>query len=93
MTSHRYDIEYKQAEYIQKQHFRKDCVHKWYFTCAVYRLVGCRVKAKCPVVGPRPVRGVPSVGVFLRDPSPYLREFRKTPGKLGTAGSTRAADG
>ena len=31
--------------------------------------------------------GVPSVGVFLRDPSPYLREFRrklrKTPNLLG----------
>ena len=28
----------------------------------------------------RPIGGVPSVGVFLKDPSPYLREFRrKTP--------------
>ena len=36
--------------------------------------------------GPRPMSGTPSVGVFLRDPSPYLREFwrnpRKTPNGL-----------
>ena len=37
-------------------------------------LVGCRVKANCPLVGPRPVGGVLSVGVFLRDPSAYLLE-------------------
>ena len=36
-------------------------------------LVGCRVKANCPLVGPGTVGGVPSVEVFLRDPSPYLR--------------------
>ena len=31
-----------------------------------------------PIVSrrPRPIGGMPSVGVFLRDPSPYLREFR-----------------
>ena len=30
-------------------------------------------------MGPGPIGGVPSVGVFLRDPSPYLREFRRKP--------------
>ena len=40
-------------------------------------LVGCSVKASCPLVGPRSVGGVLSVGVFLRDPSTYLSEFRR----------------
>ena len=31
--------------------------------------------------GPRPIGGVPSVGVFLRHPSLYLREFRRKPRK------------
>ena len=31
--------------------------------------------------GLRPMGGVPSVGVFLRDPSPYLREFWRKPRK------------
>ena len=31
--------------------------------------------------GPRPMDGMSSVGVFLRDPSPYLREFRRKPRK------------
>ena len=39
--------------------------------CAYVRLaVG--FKAKCPLVGPGPIGRMPSVGVFLRDPSPYL---------------------
>ena len=37
--------------------------------------LGHRIKANCLLMGPGPVGGVPSVGVFLRDPSPYLREF------------------
>ena len=40
-------------------------------------LVCCRVKASFPLVGPRPAEEVPSLGVFLRDPSLYLRKFRK----------------
>ena len=40
-------------------------------------LVGCRVKAKCPLMG----LGAPSVGLFLRDPSPYLCEFWRKPWK------------
>ena len=39
--------------------------------------VGCRCKANCPLAGPGPIEGVPSIGVFLRDPSPYLREFQR----------------
>ena len=38
---------------------------------------GCRVKANCSLVGPGHIEEVPSVGTFLRDPSPYLREFRR----------------
>ena len=36
---------------------------------------GVGVKADCLNIGPRPIGGMPSVGVFLRYPSPYLREF------------------
>ena len=43
--------------------------------------LGCRFKADCPLVGRGPKGGVPSVGVFLRDPSRYLREFRRKPRK------------
>ena len=31
--------------------------------------------------GRRPMAGMPCVAVFLRDPNPYLREFRKIPQK------------
>ena len=48
---------------------------------------GCRFESNSLLVGPGPVEGVPSVGVFLRDPSPYLRKFwrrpQKTPKGLG----------
>ena len=43
--------------------------------------LGCRLKADCPLVGPGPKGDVPSVGVFLRDSSPYLREFQRKPRK------------
>ena len=40
--------------------------------------LGCGIKGNCPHVGPGPAGGeCPSTGVFLRDPSPYLREFRR----------------
>ena len=42
-------------------------------------LVGCWDKANCPHVGAEPMGGMPSVEVFLKDPSPYLREFRRKP--------------
>ena len=32
-------------------------------------------KENCPLVGPGPIGGVPSVGFFLRDSSPYLRKI------------------
>ena len=35
-------------------------------------VINYRVKANCPLVGPGPVGGVPSMGVFLRNPSPNL---------------------
>ena len=44
------------------------------------RLLGYRFKVIYLLVGPGPIGGVPSVGIFLGDPSPYLREFqRKSP--------------
>ena len=42
-------------------------------------VVGCKLKANCPLVGPGSIGGVLSVGVFLRDPSPYLCVFRRKP--------------
>ena len=38
-------------------------------------LVDCRFESNCPHVGPVVVGGVPFVGVFLKDPSPYLCEL------------------
>ena len=48
---------------------------------------GCRYESNCPLVGPGSIGGLPSVGVFLRDPSPYLAEFRRKPRKNRTARS------
>ena len=49
-------------------------------------VVGCRVYDRLSHEGPRSLSGMPSGGIFLRDPSPYLREFlskpRKTPNGL-----------
>ena len=42
---------------------------------------GCRFKANCPLVGLGPIGGVPSVGIFLTDPSSYLCEFQRKPPK------------
>ena len=39
-------------------------------------------KANCPLVGPRPTGEELFVGVFLRNPRPYLCEFRKKPQPL-----------
>ena len=44
-------------------------------------LAGCRLKANCPLVEPGPIGSMPSVGVFLRDLSQYLHEFRRKPRK------------
>ena len=43
---------------------------------------GVGAKADCLKKGPRPIGGMPSVRVFLRDPSPYLREFRRKSRKI-----------
>ena len=40
-----------------------------------------RAKANCPFVGPVTVGRVPSMVVFLKDPRPNLREFRRKPRK------------
>ena len=37
--------------------------------------VGLWFKTNCPLMGPGSIAGVPSVGVFLRDPSPYLHRL------------------
>ena len=34
-------------------------------------------KTNCLLVGSGPVDGMASMGAFLRDPSPYFREFRR----------------
>ena len=42
-------------------------------------LVGCRIKVNYPLVGRGSATGVPSIGVFLRDPSPdFTRHSKKT---------------
>ena len=43
----------------------------------------CGRKANYPLVGPGPVGGEPSVGIFLRDPNHYLREFRRNSERVG----------
>ena len=48
---------------------------------SVFRLFGCRFKAKCPSVRPGPIGAVPSMKVVLRDPRPYLRKFWRKPQK------------
>ena len=42
-------------------------------------LFGCRVKTNSPLMGLRLVGGMPSVEVFLRYPSSYLRQFWRKP--------------
>ena len=40
--------------------------------------LGCRIKASCPIGGPEPVGGVPSVRIFQgKSSNPYLRKFRR----------------
>ena len=43
--------------------------------------LGCRFKANYPLVGPWPTVVVPSKEIFLRNPNPYLSEFRRKPRK------------
>ena len=46
--------------------------------------------ADCLTREPRSMGGVPSMVVFLRDPNPSLREFRRKSRKLRAAKSTSA---
>ena len=43
-----------------------------YLLVLVGWLVGCRVSGRMSHGGPKPMGGIPSEGIFLRDPSPYL---------------------
>ena len=57
----------------------------WFYAiCDVLNIIlllldGCRLKSNCPLVGPETIGGMTSVGVFLRDPNPYFREFFRKP--------------
>ena len=62
--------------------FRLRQKHDW--------LVGWRLEANCPHVGPGPIEDMPSVGVFLKDPSPFTRVSKKTTENSETARSTSA---
>ena len=53
----------------------KSC--KKYCLRLLFWLVGCRIYGRLSHERSRPMGEMPSVGVFLRIPSPYLREFRK----------------
>ena len=46
-------------------------------------VVGCNkpVVSNYLLVGPETIGGMLPVGVFLRDPNPYLREFQRKPWK------------
>ena len=44
-------------------------------------LIGCGFESNRPLAGPGIIGGMPSMEFFLRDPSPYLREFQRKPGK------------
>ena len=48
-----------------------------YYGNVLFNGLGCRVEANCSLMGPGPVEKMLSVGVFLRDPRPYLDEFRR----------------
>ena len=49
--------------------------------CCVVVIVVVGFKVNCPLMGPGPIVGMSSVVVFLRDSSPYLREFQRKPRK------------
>ena len=54
--------------------------------------IGCRDKANCPHVKPWLLEKCPPWGAFLKDLSPYLREFRRKPRKALKVRSTSATD-
>ena len=51
----------------------------FYFQCQLSCCWAEGFKVNCPLMGPGRIGGVSSVGVFLRDPSQYLSEFRRKP--------------
>ena len=62
----------------------KEAVHSLNKSFSYFRglvVVGCRFESNCPLVGPGTIGGVSSEAVFLKDPSPYLSEFRRKPQK------------
>ena len=72
---------------IKRMHFLIQ-ISMWFFFCTFsYLLIigvglGVGIKTHCSNVGPVPEGGEHFVGdVFLKDPSPYMREFRTKPGK------------
>ena len=54
--------------------------------------LGCKVKENCPHVGPGLTWEVPSMGIFLKDSSLHLCEFRWIPRKTPKAKSTSAKE-
>ena len=64
---------------------RSDCSHVFVTSKRIILnstfLVSCRDKDNCPHAWPWAVEGGYSAGVFLRDSSPYLREFWRKPRK------------
>ena len=54
------------------------CLMMWDFvTWDPGWLVDCKFESSFPLVGPGIIGGMASVRVFLRDPNPYLSEFRR----------------
>ena len=76
--------------------FKFCCIYIFLFLCITTHKrfgLGCKLllllllllqvfKANCSLMGPVPKLGVPSTGFFLRDPSKYLREFRRKRRKI-----------
>ena len=48
---------------------------------SLLRLVVVDFESNCPPAGPGTIGEVPSVGDLLKNPRPYLREFRRKPRK------------
>ena len=72
-----FDIKMKISKKISEHGFIKITELKLQIISRTFNgwLVGCKLKANCPPLGPGPIGGVPLVGVFLWDPSKYLHEF------------------
>ena len=56
----------------------------------IYCNIVVEFKVNCLTGEPRPMGGMPSAGVFLRDLSPYFRKFRENHVKLQTVKSASA---